>query len=136
MARDQDSVRHRLLAILEIHADTPPVHATSPPRVPPFSLGPVDTQTHTDTTPATGLISPLRDMYSSSSSSEPPEGSYLLPSASADPQDPYARFWARLENMLEDISLPRALATAPLDVLKGPPSPPRVTKSKGRNRSE
>lgn len=63
---------------------------------------------------------PGSPLYSSSSSSEPPEESYLLPGAVPDTADPFSRFWGMLENMLEDISFPKALATAQLDATPKP----------------
>ncbi|GMK58235.1 hypothetical protein CspeluHIS016_0502670 [Cutaneotrichosporon spelunceum] len=69
--------------------------------VPPFALRPVEPR-----------FNPTSPLYSSSSSSEPPDESYLLPGAIPDTGDPFARFWGMLENMMEEISFPRALTTA------------------------
>lgn len=72
------------------------------------------------------------DLHSSSSSSEQPDESFLLPGANPEPTDPFSRFWGMLENMLEEISMPTALTTAPLDIppLQAGPSRSRWRKSK------
>ncbi|WVO18397.1 hypothetical protein L204_106113 [Cryptococcus depauperatus] len=57
----------------------------------------------------------LSPLHSSSSSSEAAEESYIHFGAPSDTLDPFSRFWARLDNMLEDISNPVAFASAPLD---------------------
>ncbi|KAL1409618.1 hypothetical protein Q8F55_003613 [Vanrija albida] len=111
------------------------VHATAAARsVPPFSLRPVgDTPPVAAAVPpvagTTGYgsitLSPRSPLYSSSSSSEPPEDSYLFPGHVPDTADPFSRFWGMLENMLEEISIPRALTTAQL----GGPLPPAPTVS-------
>jgi hypothetical protein len=62
--------------------------------------------------PVEPRFAPTSPLYSSSSSSEPPDESYLLPGAIPDTGDPFARFWGMLENMMEEISIPRALTTA------------------------
>ncbi|KLT40743.1 hypothetical protein CC85DRAFT_287149 [Cutaneotrichosporon oleaginosum] len=62
--------------------------------------------------PVVPRFAPTSPLYSSSSSSDPPDESYLLPGAIPDTGDPFARFWGMLENMMEEISIPRALTTA------------------------
>ncbi|WOO79638.1 uncharacterized protein LOC62_02G003161 [Vanrija pseudolonga] len=117
------------------------VHATAARSVPPFSLRPVgDTPPVSPPAPhvpgVTGYgsltLSPRSPLYSSSSSSEPPEDSYLFPGHVPDTADPFSRFWGMLENMLEEISIPRALTTAQL----GGPLPPAPVVPAATTRTE
>lgn len=71
-------------------------------------------------TAAVPRFHPSSPLYSSSSSSEPPDESYLLPGAIPDTSDAFGRFWGMLENMMEEISFPKALTTAHAQGLSSP----------------
>lgn len=109
------------------------IHATSTRSVPPFSMRPVagndGGKGMSPPRPPFAIPgSPRSPMYSSSSSSEPPDESYLLPGAVPDSDDPFSRFWGMLENMLEEISFPKALTTMPIveQPVAGPSRPQRL----------
>jgi len=74
----------------------------------------------------THTLSPL---YSSSSSSDAPEDSFLH----LDTLDPFSRFWGALETMLDGISNPVAFASAPLDL---PPIDETLQKAKKGSRGK
>lgn len=83
-----------------------------------------------------GPGSPRSPLYSSSSSSEPPDESYLLPGAVPDNADPFSRFWGMLENMLEEISLPKALTAMDVAAPSIPVRPVKVPKDRVRLKSK
>ncbi|BEJ13259.1 hypothetical protein CspHIS471_0304330 [Cutaneotrichosporon sp. HIS471] len=93
--------------------------------VPPFAMRPVEPR-----------FAPTSPMYSSSSSSEPPDESYLLPGAVPDTGDPFARFWGMLENMMEEISFPRALTTAVTSPIKAGTEKKDKKEKKGKGKDE
>ncbi|RSH84583.1 uncharacterized protein EHS24_006106 [Apiotrichum porosum] len=111
------------------------VHPANARSVPPFSLRPVgddgSASAGTSGVPAP-FVSPGSpyDLHSSSSSSDQPDESFLLPGAIPESSDPFSRFWGMLENMLEEISMPKALTTAPLDVPPLPAGPNRAHRAK------
>lgn len=74
--------------------------------------------------------SPRSPLHSSSSSSDPPDESYFLPGAVPDSGDPFSRFWGMLENMLEEISFPKALTTLPISEHNPDSGPSRQPKHK------
>lgn len=89
--------------------------------------------------PLGAAVSPTSPLLSSSSSSDPPDESFVLPGEVPDSSDPFSRFWGMLENMLEEISFPKALAAAPLSALTdipelGPDSPTRPEMRRDRSR--
>ena len=114
------------------------MHANSRGSIPPFSLRPVPSppgpgaQPQMPRQPRTvgNAVSPTSPILSSSSSSDPPDESFVLPGEVPDSSDPFSRFWGMLENMLEEISFPKALTAAPVSALTdipelGPDSPTR-----------
>ena len=83
--------------------------------IPPFALRPSlshSSQSQPARPPIEVPAHSLSPLYSSSSSSDAPEDSFLH----LDTLDPFSRFWGALENMLGDISKPVAFASAPLTV--------------------
>lgn len=44
-----------------------------------------------------------------------------MPGEVPDSSDPFSRFWGMLENMLEEISFPKALTSAPVSALTDVP---------------
>lgn len=63
----------------------------------------------------------------------------MLPGEVPDSSDPFSRFWGMLENMLEEISFPKALTAAPVSALTaipelGPDSPTRPETKKDRQK--
>ncbi|BEJ05772.1 hypothetical protein CcaverHIS641_0302940 [Cutaneotrichosporon cavernicola] len=93
--------------------------------VPPFAMRPVEPR-----------FAPTSPMHSSISSSEPPDESYLLPGAVPDTGDPFARFWGMLENMMEEISFPRALTTAVTSPIKAGTEKKDKKEKKGKGKGE
>ncbi|WVO23425.1 uncharacterized protein IAS62_004778 [Cryptococcus decagattii] len=111
-------------------------HLSNAREIPPFAYRPPPNlpNSQPDSAAALSPSDVLSPLQSSSSSSEAPEESYVHFGAPPDITDPFSRFWAMLDNMLEDISNPIAFASAPLDTL-GPATPqPKKPQEKRSNK--
>ncbi|OXG23014.1 hypothetical protein J008_01981 [Cryptococcus neoformans] len=120
-----------------LRVDSTSQHLSHTREVPPFAYRPPPNPSGSQPNSAS-ILSPSdapSPLQSSSSSSEAPEESYVHFGAPPDITDPFNRFWAMLDNMLEDISNPIAFASAPLDTLSSATPQPKKPQEKGNSKS-